>query len=58
MNLRFGLKFGHDLIIISSDESADYNEIHCDNHYYERMIRDTKDQFTIEDYEVFQIVKR
>ena len=52
-------KFGHDLVIIhSSVGSADYDEAYCDNYYYEKMIRDTKAKFTIEDYEVFQIIKR
>ena len=28
----------------------------CNHQYYEEKIRDTEDKFSIEDYEVFQII--
>ena len=49
--------FGWDSNIWSTYESTDYDTIYCKKNYYEKKIRDTDDRFSIEDYEVFQIVK-
>ena len=47
-----------DIIIWNSENTfTDYNIIYCKKCYYEKEIRDTKDKFSIEDYEVFQIMK-
>ncbi|RIA99034.1 hypothetical protein C1645_812023 [Glomus cerebriforme] len=54
----FGPYFGNDIIIWASSESTDYNTIFCKKWFYEKMIRDTKDTFSIEDYEVFQLIRR
>ncbi|CAB4412284.1 unnamed protein product [Rhizophagus irregularis] len=53
-----GPRFGNDITLYSNDEFANYNYNYCKNSYYERKIRDTEDQFIVEDYEVFQIIKR
>ncbi|CAB4412216.1 unnamed protein product [Rhizophagus irregularis] len=51
--------FGRDIIIRSSiNESTNYDTNYCRSLHYEKMIRDTGDNFQIEDYEVFQIIKR
>ncbi|GBC11631.2 BTB/POZ protein [Rhizophagus irregularis DAOM 181602=DAOM 197198] len=54
-----GPYFGDDIIVYNSGDlfSTDYNRIRCKNKYYEKKIRDSDDYFSIEDYEVFQIVK-
>jgi hypothetical protein len=54
-----GPRFGHDIIIYaSSDECTDYDYIRCKKVCYDKKIRDTEDNFSIDDYEVFQIVKK
>ncbi|CAB4409544.1 unnamed protein product [Rhizophagus irregularis] len=55
-----GPAFGRDIDIFvnSSDSSEEYNYCQCEQKYYERGIRDTEDLFSIEDYEVFQIIKK
>ncbi|PKC51472.1 hypothetical protein RhiirA1_543690, partial [Rhizophagus irregularis] len=59
----WGPQFGKDLIINSykitsnSDEFTDFCVTCCRNNFYERNIRDTEDNFSIEDYEVFQIIE-
>ncbi|PKY51541.1 hypothetical protein RhiirA4_468652, partial [Rhizophagus irregularis] len=51
--------FGYDIKIFSStNEFADYNNASCKKNYYEKNIRDTEGQLSIEDYEVYQIIKR
>ncbi|GBC11543.2 BTB/POZ protein [Rhizophagus irregularis DAOM 181602=DAOM 197198] len=51
--------FGDDIVIYSSNgDSRDYDNIWCQKKYYEKKIRETKDKFSMDDYEVFQIVKR
>jgi hypothetical protein len=51
--------FGHDIAIYATNsETTNYNNSYCRERYYEKRIRDTEDQFSIEDYEVFQIKKR
>jgi hypothetical protein len=55
---KYGPDFG-DIIIKSSSESVEYSTVRCRRRYYEKNIRDTEDDnFTMEDYEVFQIIKR
>ncbi|EXX75237.1 uncharacterized protein OCT59_025294 [Rhizophagus irregularis] len=53
-----GPKFGHDIIIYAQGASANYNVAQCSKRHYEKKIRDSKDIFSIEDYEVFRIIKR
>ena len=55
-----GPKFGNDLTIYSKKKFLNYrnyNVSFCKQCYYEKKIRDTEDNFSIEDYEVFQLVK-
>ncbi len=55
----FGPCFNLDLYI-RSYETNDYDVdvVYCKKQNYEKKIRDTEDIFFIEDYEVFQIIKR
>jgi hypothetical protein len=58
-----GPQFGRDLVINSykysdDDEYTIFNVTYCKNEYYERRIRDTRNYFSIEDYEVFQIIRK
>ncbi|PKC57960.1 hypothetical protein RhiirA1_471685, partial [Rhizophagus irregularis] len=53
-----GPYFGSDIVIYSSNKSADYNTIKYRKRRYEKMIRDRVGEFAIEDYEVFQIIKK
>ncbi|GBC39600.2 BTB/POZ protein [Rhizophagus irregularis DAOM 181602=DAOM 197198] len=54
-----GPGFGNDLILDAAKESVTgINTIICKKEYYEKKISDTKEEFAIEDYEVFQIIKR
>jgi hypothetical protein len=57
-----GPQFGRDLNVSSykyfnSDASTAFDETFCKKYSYEKMIRDTEDDFSIEDYEVFQIIR-
>ncbi|UZO05216.1 uncharacterized protein OCT59_025576 [Rhizophagus irregularis] len=51
-----GPQFGQDLNI-SSKNTKSFNVTYCRKVMYERNIRDTEDKFSIEDYEVFQIIR-
>jgi hypothetical protein len=52
-----GPYFGSDIIIHSSDSpNENFNVSWCRQKYYEKKIRDTEESFSIEDYEVFQIL--
>ncbi|UZO25405.1 uncharacterized protein OCT59_017671 [Rhizophagus irregularis] len=52
-----GPSFGEDLYIsVSDDNTKEYNYNECKQCSYEKKIRDTEDYFSIEDYEVFQII--
>ncbi|GBB91901.1 hypothetical protein RclHR1_19330001 [Rhizophagus clarus] len=55
-----GPAFGNDLYIgvEEDDDSKEYNFNICQQESYEKKIRDTDDILSIEDYEVFQIVKK
>ncbi|EXX78989.1 hypothetical protein RirG_009910 [Rhizophagus irregularis DAOM 197198w] len=55
-----GPKFGSDLNIftISNNPSAAFDTTYCNKVRYERSIRDSIANFSIEDYEVFQIIRR
>ena len=57
---RRGPQFGRDIIIqVRNDETAeDYNVIRYKKSFYEKKIRNTEGDFSIEDYEVFQIIER
>ncbi|PKK59931.1 hypothetical protein RhiirC2_762254 [Rhizophagus irregularis] len=37
--------------------STSYNFNICKQEYYEKKIRDTEDEFNIEEYEVFQLIR-
>ncbi len=50
--------FGKDIIIYASIETIDYDTVCCKKNYYKKRIRDTEDRFSIEDYEIFQIIRR
>ncbi|GES93555.1 hypothetical protein GLOIN_2v1868421 [Rhizophagus clarus] len=52
-----GPQFGYDLTICSTDRSINYSKIFCKQHFYVKSIRDTEDEFLIEDYEVFQLIE-
>ncbi|PKY30725.1 BTB-domain-containing protein [Rhizophagus irregularis] len=55
-----GPTFGRDIDIYveMGNGSKEYNYCQCKQKYYERGIRDKEDLFLIEDYEVFQIIKK
>ncbi|RGB42628.1 hypothetical protein C1646_132838 [Rhizophagus diaphanus] len=50
--------FGSDIFITACSESANYTNTWCRKFYYEKEIRKTTDEFSMEDYEVFQIKKQ
>ncbi|PKC59905.1 hypothetical protein RhiirA1_468774, partial [Rhizophagus irregularis] len=55
---RFGPSFGkNDLILYGDNRTRGYDNIYCNQSSYEKKIRDTEDNFSIDDYEVFQIIK-
>ncbi len=54
----YGPCFNKDLVLRSSDETKDYDDVYCKKYIYEKHIRDTKDKFSIEDYEVFQVIRK
>jgi hypothetical protein len=58
---RNGPTFGSDLYLYANyvdyDDSKEYNRYLCKKHRYGKEIRNTSDYFSIEDYEVFQIIK-
>jgi hypothetical protein len=47
-----------DIVMLAFSESTNYSKYRCRKFHYEKKIRDNEDYFTIEDYEVFQIIKR
>ncbi|CAB4412380.1 unnamed protein product [Rhizophagus irregularis] len=54
-----GPAFGNtDIHIYTPTECTNYNKNYCKQSNYEKKIRDSEDMFSIEDYEVFQIIKR
>ncbi|PKY20089.1 hypothetical protein RhiirB3_433306, partial [Rhizophagus irregularis] len=60
-----GPQFGPDLTVNSSsffniNECANFNFCvsYCKRNYYEKRIRDNENDFSIEDYEVFKIIRR
>ncbi|GES93566.1 BTB/POZ protein [Rhizophagus clarus] len=55
-NSSAGPFFGYDIIIYAHN-SLHYNDIRYEQHYYEKKIRN-EGQFGIEDFEVFQIIKK
>ncbi|UZO08919.1 uncharacterized protein OCT59_029162 [Rhizophagus irregularis] len=57
---KFGPTFGDDieLFINEDNELKEYDRCRCVHKHYEKKIRDTGDFFSIEDYEVFQILNR
>ncbi|GBC11642.2 BTB/POZ protein [Rhizophagus irregularis DAOM 181602=DAOM 197198] len=55
---KHGPYFGQDIVIWNENQFADYKIIRCKKNIYKKKIRDSEDYFSIEDYEVFQIIKR
>ncbi|GBB91476.1 hypothetical protein RclHR1_01880007 [Rhizophagus clarus] len=59
----FGPTFYDDIDIyvmkggIEPSDIREYNYSHCKQKSYEKKVRDTEDKFSVEDYEVFQIIK-
>ncbi|CAB4429975.1 unnamed protein product [Rhizophagus irregularis] len=56
----YGPSFGgRDLILYGDNQTRDYNDIYCEQISYEKKIRDAEgiSYFSIDDYEVFQIIK-
>src|SRR5581483_2143580 len=55
-----GPAFSTDLIlrVKESDGSKEYNVSRCIQRSYEKKLRDTEEFFSIEDYEIFQIIKK
>ncbi|EXX73155.1 hypothetical protein RirG_062690 [Rhizophagus irregularis DAOM 197198w] len=53
-----GPSFGNgDLILSGEESSSGYCESYCEKSSYERLIRETESEFSVEEYEIFQIVK-
>ncbi|EXX63198.1 uncharacterized protein OCT59_025382 [Rhizophagus irregularis] len=52
-----GPHFGDIIICSNKGENTDYDYCCYKKRYYEKKIRDIEDKFSIEDYEVFQIIK-
>ena len=52
---KFGPAFSTDLLLHVKDLLANFNRFN--QQYYEKKIGETEDEFLIEDYEVFQIIK-
>ncbi|PKC57961.1 hypothetical protein RhiirA1_471687, partial [Rhizophagus irregularis] len=53
-----GPHFGNDIVMYASNVSSDYNSTFYRKCRYNKMIRDRIGKFTLEDYEVFQIIKK
>ncbi|PKC62517.1 hypothetical protein RhiirA1_465037, partial [Rhizophagus irregularis] len=54
-----GPRFGCDLTIYNiNNPAAAFDTTYCNKMSYERSIRDTREAFSIEDYEVFQIIRK
>ncbi|RGB27485.1 hypothetical protein C1646_769050 [Rhizophagus diaphanus] len=51
---QYGPSFGSDLILYG-DEG--YGESYCYSRYYDKSIRETDEEFSVEEYEIFQIMK-
>ncbi|PKY14183.1 hypothetical protein RhiirB3_399933 [Rhizophagus irregularis] len=49
--------FGDDVFMNSTEESADYSIINCKKVDYEKNLRDTGENFQIDEYEVFQLTR-
>ncbi|GES90294.1 BTB/POZ protein [Rhizophagus clarus] len=55
----FGPTFNNDIkIFVNEDNLKEYDNCWCIQDGYEKKIRNTEDNFFIEDYEVFQIIKK
>ncbi|PKK62134.1 hypothetical protein RhiirC2_759926 [Rhizophagus irregularis] len=59
---RYGPSFGYgDLTIDGGAGNGDFNNNcynYCKKRSYEKNIRETEDVFSVEEYEVFQIIKK
>jgi hypothetical protein len=47
-----------DIVIYALNEYNNYSNVDYGKYHYEKKLRDTEGNFTMEDYEVFQIIKR
>ncbi|CAB4412217.1 unnamed protein product [Rhizophagus irregularis] len=47
-----------DIILNTPDENTNYTRMVCKKRHHEKSIRETEGDFTMDDYEVFQILKR
>ncbi|POG67702.1 hypothetical protein GLOIN_2v1644555 [Rhizophagus irregularis DAOM 181602=DAOM 197198] len=56
----YGPAFSNDIAIVvsTSNDSESYKHCQCQQKRYEKKIRESEDLFLIEEYEVFQILKR
>jgi len=45
---------GYNIDLVINAHSENYDENYCKQKVYDKKIRDTKDKFSIEDYEVFR----
>jgi len=57
---KFGPAFNNDPILGVTEENGlkEYSNCYCKQNCYEKKIRDMKNDFLIEEYEVFQIVEK
>ncbi|RGB41615.1 hypothetical protein C1646_685167 [Rhizophagus diaphanus] len=55
---RHGPFFGGDILIYSEDSRTNYSTSYCQQTFYEKKIRNTIDKFSMDDYEVFQLISR
>ncbi len=53
-----GPSFNQDLRLKGLKESENLNDNYCRKNSYEKTIKNIEDNFSIEDYEVFQILKK
>ncbi|GBC02118.1 hypothetical protein RclHR1_04460008 [Rhizophagus clarus] len=55
---RHGPFFGGDILIYSENSRTNYSTSYCQQTFYEKKIRNTKNNFSMEDYEVYQLINR
>ena len=49
--------FGSDILIYSENNTTNYSTSYCQQMFYEKKIRDTDNKFSMDDYEVFQLMR-
>jgi hypothetical protein len=55
---RHGPFFGGDILIYSENSNTNYSTSYCQQTFYEKKLRNTKDNFSMDDYEVYQLISR